>query len=142
MGASSAEKDAGLRWLKNAEHWGGEWERFDERQEDLDPREVAFGRTGTGTGERESIWLLKSTSGPEARFYGVGKGQIGPRHKTVYAAICWAYGNGYLAVAPGGQYFSSDGRQVDPIFHQLASREEVLSGGMTDDKHAANGSRP
>lgn len=108
---------ADLRWLRKAEHWG-EWERFDEAPEDLDPRMVAHGRTSTGTGERESIWLLKSTGSPEARFYAVGKGQVGPRHRHVLAAVCWAYGNGYLAVCDPGE-----------IGLQVAAREEVLSGG-------------
>lgn len=118
-------RDPHLRWLKNAEHWKV-YERFDERPEDLDPREVALGRSSNGTGEHEIIFLLKSKASHEARFYARGKGQIGPRHKHILAATCWAYGNGYLGVV------------VDPsdIFLQLACREEVLSGGVTADKHA------
>ncbi|MGH3355249.1 MAG: hypothetical protein ACRDOJ_05090 [Nocardioidaceae bacterium] len=96
---------ADLRWLRNAEHWGDGWMRFDET-----------------TGERESIWLLKSTSGPQARFYARGKGQIGPRHMGVYHAICWAYGTGYL---PADAY--QDNAQM---FLALACRAEVLAGAQ------------
>lgn len=113
---------ADKKWLDNSEHWG-EWERFDERPEDLDPRSVALtGRVSTGTGERESIWMMKSTSGPQVRFYAVGKGQVGPEHAHVLAATCWAYGNGYLHA----DWATSD------IFMQLAAREEVLSGGAPE----------
>lgn len=94
-----------LRWLNNAEHWG-EWQRFDE-----------------ATGERESIWMLKSLSSPEVRFYAIGKGQVGPRHKHMMAATYWAYGSGYLgAVAP------------EEIGVEIACRAEVLAGGMVAPK--------
>lgn len=95
-----------LKWLKNAEHWG-EWIRFDE-----------------GTGERESIFMLKSKSGPQVRFYARGKGQIGDRHTAVYQATCWAYGTGYL---PADAY--DDNARM---FHALACRAEVAAGGVPD----------
>lgn len=101
--------DAEVRWLKNADHWK-QFERFDEI-----------------TGEREEIYLLKSAASPEARFYAVGKGQVGPRHKHVMAATCWAYGNGYLGVC-------EDPRD---IFIEIACRAEVMAGGVAS---GANGS--
>lgn len=97
-----------LKWLEKAEHWG-EWERFDEQ-----------------TGERESIWMMKSSSSPETRFYAIGLGQIGPRHKHVMAATCWAYANGYLGVC----------ERPEDIFLQIAARAEVLAGGAPADRHA------
>lgn len=90
-----------LRWLENADHWG-EWERFDET-----------------TGERESIWMLKSKSSPRVRFYAKGKGQIGPEHASVVAATYWGYGTGYLQVCT----YPMD------IGLQIACRAEVLAGG-------------
>ena len=92
---------ADLKWLNNAEHFG-EWERCDEV-----------------TGERESIWMMKSKSSPKVRFYAVGKGQVGKQHESVVAATYWAYGTGYLGVIE------------DPmdIFHQIACRREVMAGG-------------
>lgn len=107
--AQVAKASADFRWLEKSEHWG-EWERFDEV-----------------TGERESIWMMKSTSGPQVRFYGIGKGQVGPRHKHLVAATYWGYGTGYLQV------------REDPmdIFIEIACRAEVLAGGVADD---ANGS--
>lgn len=99
--------DADLKWLKGAEHWG-EWERFDET-----------------SGERESIWMMKSSASPEVRFYAVGKGQIGGRHQHVMSATCWAYATGYLQVC-----------SPDEIWLQIACREEVLAGGAIADKHA------
>lgn len=92
---------ADLKWLKAAEHWR-EYERFDEV-----------------TGERESIWLMKSASSPDARFYGIGRGQVGPGHASIVAATYWAYGTGYLGVC----------ESPDDIFHEIACREEVLAGG-------------
>lgn len=102
-GATVARRSADLRWLRNAEHWG-EWIRFDEV-----------------TGERESVWLLKSTTSPQARFYAIGKGQVGPRHQGVYQATCWAYGTGYL---PAEVYVDNTA-----MFLALACRAEVLAGG-------------
>lgn len=98
---------AELKWLEKAEQWG-EYERFDEV-----------------TGERESIWMMKSGTSPEVRFYAVGKGQVGASHKSVAAATYWAYGTGYLGVC-------------DPadIFLQIACRREVMAGGAPDDRHA------
>lgn len=124
MTTLTAAQKAERKWLDRSEHWG-EWERFDERPEDLDPRSVALtGRTSTGTGERESIWMMKSTAGPNVRFYAVGKGQVGREHAHVVAATCWAYGNGYLPVLQDPN---------DPIiFLHLAAREEVLSGGAPE----------
>jgi hypothetical protein len=92
---------ADLKWLRNAEHFG-EWERFDET-----------------TGERESIWMMKSQSSPKVRFYAVGKGQVGKEHHTLVSATYWAYGTGYLGVID------------DPaeIFLEIACRNEVLAGG-------------
>lgn len=122
----SAGQRADKKWLDRSEHWG-EWERFDERPEDLDPREVALtGRTSTGSGVREAIFMMKSTSGPQVRFYAIGKGHVGKEHAHVLAATCWAYGSGYLRVV------DTD----DEICLQLAAREEVLSGGAPDDRHA------
>lgn len=97
----TARQTADLKWLNNAEHFG-EWERFDE-----------------ATGERESIWMLKSLSSPKVRFYAEGKGMVGKEHGTLVAATYWAYGTGYLGVIE------------DPmdIFHEIACRQEVLSGG-------------
>lgn len=106
----SAPAKADLRWLRNAEHWG-EWIRFDET-----------------TGQRESIWLLKSTTGPQARFYAKGKGQVGPRHHAVYQATLWAYGTGYL---PAEAYVDDA-----EMFLALACRAEVAAGGVQRDPHA------
>lgn len=92
---------ADLKWLKSAEHWR-EFERFDEV-----------------TGAREALWLMKSTGSPEARFYAVGRGQIGPSHKSIVAANYWAYGNGYLGVCDA----------PDDIFMEIACRAQVMSGG-------------
>ena len=102
-------RSADLKWLNNAEHWR-EFERFDEQ-----------------TGEREAVWLMKSLASPEARFYAVGKGQVGPRHQHIVAATYWAYGTGYLGVCD------------DPmdIFHEIACRREVLAGGAPADRHAS-----
>lgn len=94
---------ADLKWLKNAEHWQ-QFERFDEV-----------------TGEREEIFLLKSKSGPKARFYARGKGQVGPQHQYVMNAMCWAYANGYLGVV--------DPFDVQAVLLQLGCRAEVLAGG-------------
>lgn len=93
--------NAHLKWLRSAEHFG-EWERFDEV-----------------TGERESIWMMKSTRGPKVRFYAVGKGQVGPEHAHLVAATYWAYGTGYLGVID----------EPPEIFLEIACRNEVLSGG-------------
>lgn len=92
---------ADLRWLKTAEHWG-EWIRFpDDRP-----------------GEPERIWLLQGGSG--ARFYGVGKGQIGPRHQSIYVAALWAWAN---------RWFWTDEYGDFDILSQLACRKWVLAGG-------------
>lgn len=104
----TAQQAADFKWLTKAEDWG-EWERFDET-----------------TGERESIWMRKSGSSPEVRFYAIGQGQIGPRHSHVVGATCWAYANGYLQVcAP------------EDIWLEIACRKEVLAGGVA---RGANGS--
>lgn len=98
----TATQTADLRWLNKAEHWG-EWERFDEQ-----------------TGERESIWMMKSTGSPKVRFYGVGRGQVGEQHAHVAAATCWAYATGYLPATD----------DPNDVFLHLACRAEVLAGGV------------
>lgn len=95
------QQKADVKWLNKAEHYG-EWERFE----------------GV-TGERESIWMMKSKASPKVRFYAVGKGQVGKEHPTLVSATYWAYGTGYLGVID------------DPseIFLEIACRNEVQSGG-------------
>lgn len=95
---------ADLRWLRNAEPWSDGWVRFDET-----------------TGERELIWMLKSRSGPQTRFYARGKGQIGPRHSGVYQATCWAFGTGYLPA----KAYTDDAE----MFLALACRAEMAADG-------------
>lgn len=98
-----------LRWLKAAEHIR-EYERFDEV-----------------TGEREAIWLMKSGTSPEARFYGVGRGQVGRRHPSVLAAMVWAYWYGYLGVC----------ERPEDVFLEIATRAEIQAGGAPDDRHGS-----
>lgn len=104
-------KAADLKWLNKAEHWG-EWERFDEV-----------------TGDRESIWMLKSTTGPQVRFYAKGKGEVS-RHPHVVAATYWAYGTGYLQVC--------DPNDIAAISLNVACRAEVMAGGAPADRHTVS----
>lgn len=90
-----------LKWLQDAEHWR-EYERFDET-----------------SGERESIWLMKSMSSPEARFYARGKGQVGDKHQSIVAATYWVYSAGYLGVC----------ENPNDVLLEIECRAEVLNGG-------------
>ncbi len=94
-----------LRWLKSAEHWG-EWARVPDDQ----------------SGLPESIWMMRGTNG-SVRFYAVGCGQVGPRHKSVVAATAWAWANGWLWTDPN---------QTVDLPGQLACRTWVLAGGADE----------
>lgn len=99
MTAQTREVAAETKWLEAAEDWGA-WVRYpDDRP-----------------GDPEWIYMRKSGSSPEVRFYAIGKGQVGAEHKSVVAATYWAYANGWLW---------GDG----DILFELACRAEVLAGG-------------
>lgn len=94
----NAAQRADLKWLRKADHWG-EWVRFSDF-------EIA---------PPESVWMMRGARG-RVRFYAVGKGQVGPEHRHVVAATCWALANGYL---------DPDA----PLGLSVAARAEVLAGG-------------
>lgn len=106
----SPKQRADKKWLENAEHWG-EWIRYSE--------------TELVDGPPESIWMMKSTSGPQVRFYAIGKGQVGSEHPHVVAATAWAWGNRWLMAD-------------EDIRGQLACRAYVLAGGAAADGHAVS----